>query len=267
MSKQRKTTVFYHLPKTAGTTMNQILSNNYPPEQMVQAPLDTLAFVNRFKTWSKEKQQSVRLLQGHFPFGVHTQLPQETELFTIVRNPVERVISTYSHASTHSDHYLYDRIHANGWSLHDMLQKRVGVMLNDGQTRLLSGVWGDAPFGHVDETMLQTAVANLQQCRVVGLTEQFDASLILLRANFNWRHIFYSRANVSKNRLSQAQLSPKTIALIEKYNQQDLRLYQQATLLFRRQKRALPAFWLQLKWFQFRQMLYQRRLYNNGRLL
>lgn len=43
-------------------------------------------------------------------------------------------------------------------------------MMNNGQVRLLSGVWGDAPFDGVTPAMLDKAKRNLRSCAVVGVT-------------------------------------------------------------------------------------------------
>lgn len=259
MSSEEFTAVFYHLPKTAGTSINRVIQQNYAARQIVQATGDQHAFVAQLKGWPDEKKREVRLLQGHFGFGVHQHLPQRAKLFTLLRDPVERTLSYFNHARTHSNHYLYELIHTNNWSLVDLLQSGEALMLNNGQTRLLSGVWGDMAFGEVDDAVGETAVSHLNQFAVVGLTEQFDATLLLLRHNFNWHHLFYTRANVGQNRPKQAQLDAETLALIKKANQQDLRLYSHATQLLEQQKHKIPHFWLRLKWFQFRLKRYQQR--------
>lgn len=223
--------VFYHLPKSGGTTLNGILRRNYRPEEMVECGPDTYAFIAEMKTWPAERLAAVRLLQGHFPFGVHELLPRPARCFTLLRDPVERVISYYYHARRDRGHYLYDLIHDNNWSLPELLDSGVALMMNDGQTRLLSAVWGEAPFDGVEEGMLARAVENLRSCAVVGLTEQFDLSLLLLQRAFGWRHIGYARANVGVDRPPSAALGAKTLEAVRRYNRLDLRLYDEARRL------------------------------------
>ncbi len=224
--------VFYHLPKSGGTTLNAILKRNYPAEAFVECGPDTHAFVAELKTWPAERLAAIRLLQGHFPFGLHDLLPQPARCFTLLRDPIERVISYYYHARRDRAHYLYDLIHDNDWSLADLLASGTALMMNDGQVRLLSAVWGDAPFGGVDESMLAKAIANLRACDMVGVTEQFDRTLILLQREFGWRHIGYARANIGHNRPATKSLSAETIAAVRDCNQMDALLYEEARRLF-----------------------------------
>ena len=44
-----------------------------------------------------EQRARFRLVMGHFQYGIHEFLPQEYTYVTIVRDPVERVISHYNY--------------------------------------------------------------------------------------------------------------------------------------------------------------------------
>ncbi len=195
-------------------------------------------------------------MQGHYPFGLHKLLPQKTICFTLLRDPVERVISYYFHARRDPNHYLYDLIHDNNWSLKELLDSGVALMMNDGQVRLLSAVWGEVGFGEVDAGMLETAVSNLNQCTAVGITEQFDKSLLLFQHHFGWQHIAYTRTNVGKNRVQRDQLSTETIATIQRCNQLDRLLYEKALNLFNCQIKEMGIlFPLRVATFGFGQRL------------
>lgn len=231
-------TVFYHMPKSGGTSIGGILRRNYAPEAIVECGPDTHAFVAEMAAWPPERLAAIRLLQGHFPFGLHKLLPRPARCFTLLRDPVERVISYYYHARRDPGHYLYQLIHDNDWSLAALLESRLALMMNDGQVRLFSAVWGDAPFDGVDDGLLATAAENLRSCAVVGVTEQFDLTLLLLQRAFGWRDIGYTRDNVGHNRLPAAALSPETLAAVRRYNQRDLALYEIARELLARQARA-----------------------------
>jgi hypothetical protein len=112
-------------------------------------------------------------------------------------------------------------------------------MMNDGQVRLLSGVGGEAAFDAVDERMLTRAIDNLQQCAVVGITEQFDGTLLLLQRSFGWNHISYAHANVGYGRMGRGQLDAETIDAVRRYNRHDQALYEETLRLFNRQCRAM----------------------------
>lgn len=229
--------VFYHLPKTAGTTLNGVLRQNYKPDEMVECGADTYAFLAELETWPVERRARIRLLQGHFPYGVHELLPQPALTFTMLRDPVDRVVSYYAHARRDPHHYLYNLIHDNHWSLGELLDSGVALMMNDGQTRLLSAIWGEASFGEISDEMLALALNNLRSMSAVGLTEQFDASLRLFQYHFGWRDIRYVRVNVSAGPRRAGDLSPETCDKIRAYNRQDQALYEEAQRQFRQRTR------------------------------
>jgi len=224
--------VFYHIPKSAGTTLNRILKKNYPPENFVECGIDTYAFMADMKTWSPERLAQVRLLQGHFPFGFHEALPGRARYFTILRDPVDRVVSYFYHARREPRHYLYDQIHDNHWTLKELLENGSPLMMNNGQVRFISGVFGTVPFDEINEGHLATAIANLRTFEVVGLTEKFDLTLLLLQRAFGWRDISYRSVNVGENRRPTEAHSAEIIDAVRRANRLDLALYEEARRLF-----------------------------------
>ena len=123
-----------------------------------------------------------------------------------------------------------------------MLHSKLPVMLDNGQTRLLSGVWGDVAYGKMDESHLVRAQRHLSDhFAVVGLQEEFDSSLLLMQKAFGWRRIEYRKRNVTQNRPDREALSAETLSAIRNANLLDLRLYEYARQLFRRQLRQQGA--------------------------
>jgi len=210
------------------------------------------------ETWPPEQLAQVRMLTGHFPFGIHELLPGRPRYFTLLRDPVDRVLSYYYHASREPMHYLYDHIHDDGWTVKDLLESGLPIMMNDGQVRLISGAYYDPPYGEVDESVLDQAIANLRTFTVVGVMEQFDLSLMLLQRAFGWRDIGYQISNVGENRRPAEAHSAEIIEAVRRYNRLDIKLYEEAKRLFRRQVRDAGLLF-RLRYFYFRFHLYKTR--------
>jgi hypothetical protein len=127
-------------------------------------------------------------------------------------------------------------------------------MMNDAQVRLLSGVWGEPEFGEVSLAMLETAQQNLADSFiVVGLTEQFDKTLLLLKEKLNWQQdISYQRLNVTRQGVSEKRLPKETVELIKRVNRQDIALYAYAQDLFKEQcSQQGLLFGSRVRYFQF----------------
>jgi hypothetical protein len=246
--------IFLHIPKTAGTTLLDILDRQYPPEVVHSFGADAHKSAAQFKSLDKESRRNIRLLRGHMAYGLHEYLPNPVVYFTVFREPVARVISYYNFIRRTPGHYLYDEVTSKDLSLHDPLESGLPLMMNDAQVRLISGVWGEPAFGEVSLAMLETAKKNLADSFiVVGLTEQFDKTLSLLKEKLNWQQdIAYQRLNVTGQGVTKNQLPGATVKLIKRVNRQDIALYAYAQDLFNEQCSQQGAlFEFRVRYFQF----------------
>jgi hypothetical protein len=127
------------------------------------------------------------------------------------------------------------------------------------QTRLLSGVWTDLGFGECDEETLTLAKQNLRErfC-VVGLTERFDETLLLLKRALGWRNVNYVRHNVTRGRPRRTSVDAETLSVLQASNQLDIQLYAYAKTLLADKIRAQgPSFSRELMAFRFSNDLLQ----------
>jgi hypothetical protein len=254
------TVIFLHIPKAAGTTLHRILERQYPSDAIFSIGPDAHASIREFKELPEPQRAAIRLFRGHMPFGLHTYLPAQSSYFTLLRDPVERVLSYYHFIQRTPDHYLYHLVGEQKMSLKDLLTTGEPIMMNDAQVRLISGVWADVGYGEVTEAVLAAASHNLRHAfTIVGLAEQFDATLLLLQRTYQWGNVFYRRENVGHNRLAQAQYDPETLALVRHYNQRDMALYAEAQALFTQQLHQQGiTFSARLAWFRLLNRFYQR---------
>ena len=225
--------IFLHIPKTGGSTVYKILEHYYSTAET--ATLDTPG-VARFKTLSPAQRERYRLIQGHLHFGLHRFVPRASTYVTFLRRPIDRVLSFYRYARSTPDHYLYPLLTNERLDLKTLLVRKVTSELFNDQTRFLAGDEWENQEREVTRYALERAKANLRNhFRVVGLLEEFDASLLLLYQAFGWPSRFYARENVTKEKPDNKSLDLETRKLVEDANSLDIELYEHARTLFEEQ--------------------------------
>jgi hypothetical protein len=238
MPDRNEIIIFLHIPKAGGSTMSKILAQQYSRAETLTLD-DRERQIAQLKALPAAQRGQYRLIQGHLFFGLHRFIPLASTYITFLRRPVERVLSFYYYARTTPDHYLYPLVTTERLNLETLLAREVTLELRNGQTRLLAGDEWEDPQRVVTRAALELAKANLRtHFRVVGLLEEFDASLLLLCRAFGWHLPFYVKENVTKERPDETFLDAETRELIEEANRLDLELYEYARNLFAEQCRA-----------------------------
>lgn len=221
-----KALIFLHVPKTAGTTLNRIIEWQYNPAAIFTVdPHRFRATVARFKTFSEARRRGYQVVRGHLFYGVHEYLPQEATYITMLREPVSRLLSSYYFILRRPLHPLHAKLKRQGLPVQELI--RLTPQRQNLQCRSIAGV-GDV--GACDESTLEIAKQNLQRSfSVVGLSERFEDSLLLMMAEFGWKVPFYANRKVAKAR---AKPDERVSEFIREHNRFDLALYDFGRTLF-----------------------------------
>ncbi|GEM_PF-276701 len=217
--------IFLHLMKTAGTTLDRIIRRQYGESKVVRFfPKKLDENISGFKALSEAERSNVKVIMGHFHFGLHQRLPGEYTYITVLRNPVDRIISEYYYILTHPEHKFHERMTSNYRTLTDFVKSGMYHSLDNAQTKYISAR-KDLEYGSYVPEALETARENLQNhFAVAGLTEKFDETLILLKRIFGWRTPYYLRENVTMNRPKKGSLAEEELQVINNYARMDLEL-------------------------------------------
>lgn len=242
---------FMHIPKTAGTTLRQIIQQQYGEEHIFSVYIGvgaaTLsAHIDRLKLrLNQESNQldsplkpEVKLILGHVGFGLHEILGRELKYMTFLRHPVDRVISWYYHQQRVKDAKYHQE--SQYLSLRELITTLQPIPTDNHQTRYLSGDWlqqqlgqTGVSYGECDRSLLNRAKENLRQYfSVVGIQEDFDGSLALCRKVLQWQRVDYIPENIGKDK---ARIVQSEIDFVAKCNPWDLELYEYAKTLFDQQ--------------------------------
>jgi hypothetical protein len=250
--------IFLHVPKTAGSTFRHIIQRQYDSSSILH--LYDSDFGEELSAISPNQIDRLRVVMGHFYFGAHNFLSQPTTYITFLRDPIERVISHYYYARHAPAHHFYDS--ARKMSLNEFVEYSSRMSTNSGtalgyfsdndQTRQLAGECGVPSFRTSSDEMLNIAKKNLaDHFALVGITEEFDRSLILISKLLGWRHPFYTKQNVTSRHPHKEELPRETLRVLQAHNQLDLELYRYAKELFQDRIQAQgPSFENQLQRFR-----------------
>ncbi|MFQ5947400.1 MAG: sulfotransferase family 2 domain-containing protein [Acidimicrobiia bacterium] len=225
---RRPSIIFLHASKTAGTTLRRILVRQYGEEAIfVIDGFDPGQSVRAFQQLRKDEQRRVEVFVGHMAFGMHRFVPTACSYITLLRHPVDRLVSHYLYVSRTPTNVLHDEVVSHGLSLEKYIRgSKAASVFNDGQTRLLGGHVLRGPDPAATEATLDAAKRNLVKWfAVAGLTERFDESVLLMSRVFGWRWPLYAREKVAPSRPRREDLAPGAVRAILELNQLDLEFY------------------------------------------
>ena len=226
--------IFLHLPKTAGTTVNRLIEWEYRLSEMYS--IDPVLFewsAAHLRKLPPERLRKIRMFKGHMLFGLHEVLPQPATYITVLRDPVDRVISAFYFMRSYKLHPLYWKLRREKWTLEDFVRNS---QRDNVQSKIVAGADYNAPC---TRGIMEQAKHNLRHYfGVVGLSERLEESLALMKIRFGWKLGSYSSFNVTRSRPKKRDLPKPTLDLIHEKNAFDIELYECGRDLF---EQALAA--------------------------
>jgi hypothetical protein len=252
--------VFLHVPKAAGSALEFALRHQLGnraallrlqnPDAHKRRTLHTARVLADGNDWFVTPETlatlparvaataRVDMVSGHFGYGVGDLLGEPVRTFTVLRRPVERVLSQYR--------YLRARYPAaRDLSLADYVDGNAAI--DNVQTRVLAGHAGriaGVPFGGCDAALLDLARRRLDGDVLAGLAERFAETLVVLRRHLGWGFPLTYRRNASPGPhpppSSPAGIDAGVLRAIERANELDAALYAYAESRFDAAFSALP---------------------------
>jgi hypothetical protein len=227
--------IHLHIPKTAGSSLSYLLEQKFPEEAMFHTPVPALTH----DELTKMIFAPYRLIRGHVTANIAQYISKTPVFITMLRHPVDRLISFYYFARSQPKNRSYDA--ANQLSLEEFInsdQLHARVHMNNQMVRILSGQVDKTQFPSRNE--FELAKKQLTEMPFFGLTEHFEESAQLLHYTFIWQDPFQvQHKNATPIRPARKEISPETIQRILEYNQLDMELYLFAKEFFHQRYRQM----------------------------
>lgn len=275
--------LFLHVPKTAGGTVSGMFYGQSDRDSIARGNEKFYSYgVYHYpgRHWGKSragflkepdfgfpsgvladlKRLDVRAVVGHFAFGLHRFIDESCTYVTVLREPVDRVVSLYHHVVKSlepvSIEDFLERYEVPGY---DLDQTR--LMTDNDQTRRLAGV--EPPFRECSRETLETAKLNLRRhFLVVGLTDRFAETSVLLKRTLGWKKdLAVWPRHINLERPPASSLPAEILETIRQRNVLDIELYRYAQQLFEEHPaRSDDSFEQDVREFEWRQKNFVDRL-------
>lgn len=197
---------FLHIPKTAGTTFSTILEHYFDYDAIYPSTV-----WSELVTDMKKDLSSYRLFRGHFGYGLEKILNKPLVYITMLRDPIDRIISNYNHIKVHplGTNWVKDNFISENETILQVLQnpEKKLIFMNE-QTRELGLDLSEIyPYENLFNNLtkennyltftssleldynklLENAKKRLSEFPYFGIKERFEDSLFLLYYTFGWR--------------------------------------------------------------------------------
>jgi hypothetical protein len=258
------TIIFLHIGKTAGLSLRMILRRQFPASRVMDLrnPVTDRTRLRRegansyFAALPEPERARPRLIMGHVTFGLHEHIPRPSTYVTLLRDPVSLNVSLYHYIRRTSNHVLHEQTRDHP-TLESFLRSGISLETDNSMTRAIAGDTS-APFGGCTDEMLLAAKEHLEtNFSLVGFTERFDESLLLMGRAFGWSSLFYVPVNVARTQRPREPIPASTVELIRRQNRLDVELFGWATERFDAAIAADPTFGEDLRRFRAGNRLYR----------
>ncbi|MGM7719636.1 sulfotransferase family 2 domain-containing protein [Metabacillus sp. Hm71] len=211
---QNKLLIYMHIPKTAGTSVKWVLDGVYPRNSILYYYEDPELF-------KLSAPNNIKLIYGHLMFKKPSHFSRPLTYITMLRNPIELVVSLYFYIQREPSH-----------PLHKEVTKMSFEQFIDHETYSCPNIQTYYVSGEVNPNLSKAKENIKKYFSVVGITEKFDESIFLMKKELGWNNFNYQnmfkKTNVTKNRLQASEIPQKIIDKIKKKNHLDFELYKWA---------------------------------------
>jgi Sulfotransferase family len=239
---------FLHIPKTAGTSVHDILVKNRGDAVCPHRLYDDLTYAKLYDL------NDYNVISGHFGISLMAILPKPIFTFTFLRDPVARTLSHFMHVKRDSNHPYHD--YTSRMSISDFICDPITIpLVYNFQSRYLSFqltgfdcvshfsrdytksgelsvTWELMSYGMSDRDIREIALKSVFNIDFIGFVDEFDISIRRLSEILKFDNRIASKTNLSPNTNDVAGITSDVKDRILALNLIDLEVYNMAKSLY-----------------------------------
>jgi hypothetical protein len=236
---------FLHIPKTAGTSLVNILENQFSADKVYNKVIWPELFTDLPLEFD-----SFDLFRGHFGYWMCDLLPRKPKIITMIRKPLEQILSLYEHQRRSFDEDDFSMLKSKDESILEVLKDgpRRRRLANHQTRNITLAINKQEIFNILNKNkkieqsdfkeiqprlpqktgkeLLEIAKKRISSFEFVGITEKFEESLQLLYFTFGWYPLRYvPKENVASKRVTFDSLDDEIKIELKKATRLDESLY------------------------------------------
>ena len=243
--------IYLHIPKTGGTSLNSMVQHGFRNDEVFGIRVydsmgrdlrDGLGLARYeycgqlLASYAPDDRRRIRYVTGHLPIGLHRAFDRRANYFTVIRHPVDRVISEFFFRIQENSPTLKD---GRPLTFEEYVESHYDVHLSDYQVRVVSGLPElDNERVPVGRRHLEEAKRNIEEYFLAAAPLERMAELaLLIRRIYGWpiRRLLTEYKAKTTGRPRVNDVPPRVRKIIEECNSHDLELYEWVRKRFARQ--------------------------------
>jgi hypothetical protein len=184
---ERPTLLFLHIPKTAGTAFREVVMPNYRQSEVMYIYGDPPGFPSTcLRDIPLSQRARLRLVFGHYGYGVHCDMPNPCDYAALLRDPLLRIWSHYTHLVRDGDPSAVR--HGKPIPIEEVLASKLSVHLDNLYVRYFCGIEEcEIPAGTINRDLYERASTNARQPNVfLGHQSDLPAAYSALVRELGW---------------------------------------------------------------------------------
>lgn len=225
--RRPKPILFDHLPKCGGNSINHYLEQNYPKRLVFRTDGKNPQYsVRNFKDLPLDQRLQYQLIIGHCAHELKDYVHPKAFKVTVLREPVDRIVSHYFYVKRNPHHYLHKRVVGENIGLAEYTLKDLSLELTNFYTSHFSGISSDAVSQNPPEA-ISIAVKNiLTSYNLIGFQDNIQEFIEKIRLVCKLpSSLPLGRINATDKRKHLDDLSEKEVLNISSTNAADIEFF------------------------------------------